>query len=167
MVAVRRAVPARSAGTSTAGDIDAAALEGLDGVVHLAGEGIGEKRWTDEQKRRDPREPHARAPRCSAERAGGLAAKPPVLVSGSAVGFYGDRGDEQLTEASGPGTGFLAEVVVAWEAATAPAAERGHPGGHTSAPASSSTATAARCPRMAQLAKLGLLRQARLRASSG
>jgi len=107
-----------------AGELDAAGLEGLDGVVHLAGEGIGEKRWTDEQKRKI-KESRSKGTRLLAEALAGLSAKPPVLVSGSAIGIYGDRGDEQLTEASAPGTGFLAEVAKAWEAAAAPAEAAG------------------------------------------
>jgi len=106
------------------GEIDAAGLEGLDGVVHLAGEGIGEKRWTDEQKR-EIKESRSTGTRLLADALAGLSAKPPVLVSGSAIGIYGDRGDEQLTEASGPGAGFLAEVAEAWEGATAPAEATG------------------------------------------
>lgn len=101
-------------------EIDAAALEGLDAVVHLAGEGIGDKRWTVEQKRK-VLESRREGTTLLAETLAGLSTPPPVLVSGSAVGFYGDRGDEQLTEASRAGTGFLTEVVLAWEAATAAA----------------------------------------------
>ena len=106
-----------------AGTIDAASLEGVDGVVHLAGAGIGDHRWTDEYKREILRS----RTEGTVLLAGALAdlAKPPsVLVSGSAVGFYGDRGDEILDETSPPGTGFLPEVCVAWEAAT-----RGRRGG--------------------------------------
>lgn len=106
------------------GEIDAAAFEGLDGVVHLAGEGIGDKRWSHDQKRRIM-ESRTKGTTLLCEALASLGDKPPVLISGAAVGFYGDRGDEQLTEASGPGTGFLTEVVVAWEAATAPAAAAG------------------------------------------
>jgi len=106
------------------GEIDVAALEGLDAVVHLAGEGIGERRWTPEQKHKilDSR---VRGTALLAEALSSLTDKPPVLVSGSAIGYYGDRGDEQLTETSGPGSGFLTEVVTAWEGATAPAAAAG------------------------------------------
>jgi len=107
-----------------AGLLDAAGLEGLDGVVHLAGEGIAEKRWTDEQKRKI-RESRTKGTTLLAETLASLSAKPAALVSGSAIGFYGDRGDEQLTEASGPGAGFLSDVVVAWEAAAAPAEAAG------------------------------------------
>ncbi len=106
------------------GEIDAAGLEGLGGVVHLAGEGIGDKRWTDEQKRKI-KESRSKGTHLLAEALAGLSDKPPVLVSGSAIGIYGDRGDEQLTEASTPGTGFLAEVAEAWEAAAAPAEAAG------------------------------------------
>lgn len=106
------------------GEIDAAAFEGLDGVVNLAGEGIGDKRWSDDQKRRIM-ESRTKGTALLCEALASRRDKPPVLVSGSAIGFYGDRGDEQLTETSGPGTGFLAEVVVAWEAATQPAAAAG------------------------------------------
>ncbi len=106
------------------GEIDTAALEGLDAVVHLAGEGIGEKRWTPEQKRKilDSR---AKGTALLAVALASLTAKPAVLVSGSAIGYYGDRGDEQLTETSGPGTGFLTEVVAAWEGATVAAETAG------------------------------------------
>jgi len=106
------------------GEIDAAGLEGLDGVVHLAGEGIADKRWTDEQKAKI-KDSRTRGTTLLAGALAGLTTKPPVLVSGSAIGFYGNRGDEQLTEESGPGAGFLTEVVEAWEAATATAEAAG------------------------------------------
>jgi uncharacterized protein (TIGR01777 family) len=107
-----------------AGRIDAPALEGLDAVVHLAGEGIGEKKWSDEQKVKI-RESRVRS---TALLAGAIASrerKPGVFVSGSAIGYYGDRGDELLTEESAPGDDFLARVCVAWEAEAAPATEAG------------------------------------------
>ena len=107
-----------------AGKIDAPALEGMDAVVHLAGEGIAAGPWTKAQRARisDSRS-HGTA--LLARTLAGLDRKPAVLVSGSAIGYYGDRGDELLTEDSQPGTGFLAEVCTAWEAATAPAGEAG------------------------------------------
>lgn len=109
-----------------AGTIDAAGFEGIDGVVHLAGEGIGDKRWTPEQKRRilDSR---TGPTTLLAETLAGLAKPPPVLVSGSAIGWYGNRGAEVLTEASDPPPSgdFAAEVCVQWEAATAAAAAAG------------------------------------------
>jgi uncharacterized protein (TIGR01777 family) len=106
------------------GRIDAPALEGLDAVVHLAGEGIGERRWTDEQKRRILES----RTKGTAALAGAVASrenKPKVLVSASAVGYYGDRGDEMLTEDSPPGTGFLTDICKAWEAETKPAIDAG------------------------------------------
>lgn len=107
-----------------AGEIDTTGLEGMDGVVHLAGEGIGDKRWTDAQKQRI-RDSRTKGTTLLVDALRSLAAKPGVLVSGSAIGFYGDRGDEQLTEASSPGEGFLTEVTTAWEAAADPAADAG------------------------------------------
>jgi len=107
-----------------AGRIDAPALEGLDAVVHLAGEGIGERRWTDEQKRAI-RESRVRGTAVLAGAVASRERKPRVFVSGSAIGYYGDRGDELLTEQSAPGDDFLAEVCVAWEAETQPATDAG------------------------------------------
>jgi uncharacterized protein len=104
--------------------IDAAGLSGVDAVVHLAGEPIGARRWTDEQKRRI-RESRTSGTRLLAETLATLDEPPAVLVSGSAIGVYGDRGDEVLHESSPAGTGFLAEVVQAWEAATTPAEDAG------------------------------------------
>jgi uncharacterized protein (TIGR01777 family) len=107
-----------------AGTIDAAGLEGLDGVVHLAGEGIASGRFTDEHKRK-VLQSRSQGTALLSRTLAGLDAPPPVLLSGSAIGYYGDRGDEELTESSPPGDGFLPEVCVAWEAATAPAEEAG------------------------------------------
>ena len=106
---VRR--PVSSADEISMDEID---LTGVDAVVNLAGEGIAEKRWDDAQKRkiRDSRlETTARVAAAVGS------AHVPVLLSGSAVGFYGNRGDEVLTEESGPGSDFLAELCVDWEAA--------------------------------------------------
>jgi uncharacterized protein (TIGR01777 family) len=107
-----------------AGRIDAPALEGVDAVVHLAGEGIGERRWTDEQKRRI-RESRVRGTAVLAGAVASRERKPEVFVSASAIGYYGTRGDEVLTEQSGPGSDFLAGVCEAWEAETAPAVDAG------------------------------------------
>ena len=107
----------------TAGRVDAAALEGVDAVVNLAGESVAE-RWTPARKARI-RESRAGATRLLATTLAGLKRKPRVLVNASAVGIYGDRAEERLDEASTPGTGFLAEVVREWEAATEPAASAG------------------------------------------
>ncbi|MGH9117060.1 MAG: TIGR01777 family oxidoreductase [Acidimicrobiales bacterium] len=107
-----------------AGTIDAAGLEGLDGVVHLAGEPIAAKRWSEEQKLRII-ESRRQGTTLLAATLAGLDAKPSALVSASGVDYYGDRGDEVLTEASGAGHGFLTEVCQVWEGATAPAADAG------------------------------------------
>jgi uncharacterized protein (TIGR01777 family) len=107
------------------GRIDAPALEGVDAVVHLAGEGIAEKRWSEEQKQRILQS----RVKGTTLLAGALASrerKPRVFVSASGVHAYGnDRGDEILTEASPRGEGFLADVVSAWEGATQAAADAG------------------------------------------
>lgn len=107
-----------------AGTIDAAGLEGVDAVVHLAGAGIGDQRWTPAYKQ-EILESRTTSTSLIATTIAGLQRPPAVLVSGSAIGIYGDRGDEVLTEQSAPGTGFLADVVVQWEASTAAAAEAG------------------------------------------
>ena len=107
-----------------AGRIDAPALEGIDAIVHLAGEGIGEQRWTDEQKRRI-RDSRVRGTAVLAAAVASRERKPNVFVSASAIGYYGNRGDEVLTEQSAPADDFLAEVCVAWEAETRPASEAG------------------------------------------
>jgi len=106
------------------GEVDAQALEGVDGVVHLAGKPISGIRWTREKKKAILESRKAGTELLSRALAG-LERKPRVLVSGSAAGIYGNRGSEILTEASGPGKGFLAEVCKAWEAATGPAARSG------------------------------------------
>ncbi len=108
----------------TAGTIESDALEGIDAVVHLAGAGIGDKRWSPARKR-EIRESRVRGTDLLARTLAGLSRPPGVFVCGSAVGFYGDRGDEVLTEQSTPGTDFLAGVVQAWEAAAKPAADAG------------------------------------------
>jgi len=107
-----------------AGTIDAAALEGVDAAVHLAGAGIGDKRWTEERKRLIL-ESRTRGTDLLARTLAGLERRPAVLLSGSAVGYYGDRGSEDLTERSGPGDDFPARVCIAWEQATAPAEDAG------------------------------------------
>lgn len=107
-----------------AGRIDAAGLEGLDAVVHLAGENIASARWSAARKERI-RASRVEGTRLVAGALAGLARPPRVLVSASAIGYYGNRGDEVLEEGSAPGTGFLAETCVAWEAATAPARRAG------------------------------------------
>lgn len=107
-----------------AGTIDKGGLEGIGGVVHLAGVGIGDARWTDERKQLIV-ESRTRGTRLLAETLAGLDVKPSVLVSASAIGYYGDRGDTVLTEVSTPGKDFLARVCEQWEAAAQPAATEG------------------------------------------
>ena len=102
-----------------AGRLDPAAFDGVDGVVNLAGRSISD-RWTEATKA-DILASRVQATRLVAETMARVARPPRVLVSASAVGYYGERGDELLDESSAPGEGFLAEVCRAWEAATAPA----------------------------------------------
>ncbi len=106
-----------------AGELDAAAMKGVDAVVHLAGENIAGGRWTAAFKRRVLDSRVAGTGLIAAAVA--AADPPPVLVSASAIGFYGDRGEEPLDEASAAGEGFLAEVCRRWEAALAPASGAG------------------------------------------
>jgi uncharacterized protein (TIGR01777 family) len=103
--------------------LDPAVLAGVDAVVNLSGAGIGDHRWTDEYKRQI-RQSRVDATTTLAEALAASDGGPRVLLSGSAIGGYGDRGDEELDETSPLGTGFLADVVRDWEAATA-AAEAG------------------------------------------
>jgi uncharacterized protein (TIGR01777 family) len=107
-----------------AGRIDAPALEGIDAVVHLAGESIGASRWTPDQKARI-RESRVKGTAVLAAAVASRERKPRVFVSASAIGYYGDRGEEILTEDSAPGSDFLADVCRAWEAETGPAADAG------------------------------------------
>jgi len=107
-----------------AGTIDVRGLEDADAVVHLAGAGIGDRRWSDSRKRVLV-ESRTRSTAVLARALAGLDPRPEVLVSGSAIGIYGDRGDEILTEKSRPGDDFLASLCERWEAETAPAAEAG------------------------------------------
>ena len=106
------------------GQIDAEHLEGLDAVVHLAGESIASGRWTDEKKRAI-RESRVKGTSLLSEALARLSRPPSVFLSASAIGYYGDRGDELLTEKSAPGNDFLASVCVEWENATKPAMEKG------------------------------------------
>ena len=121
--------PARAQGDDIlwdvqAGEIEAAKLEGVDVVVHLAGEPIGAARWTEDTKRRI-RDSREQGTGLLARTLASLDAPPRVFLSSSAVGFYGDRGDEILTEDSSAGDDFLAGVCVAWEQAAQPAVDAG------------------------------------------
>ena len=105
--------------------LDPEALAGMDAIVHLAGENIA-RRWTRARKRKilEGRREGTRVIAEAMARTRSLGG-PGVLISASAIGYYGDRGDETLTEASSPGTGFLPEVAMAWERATEPAEAAG------------------------------------------
>ena len=106
------------------GQIDAQHLEGFDVVVHLAGESIASGRWT-ENKKRAIRESRVKGTSLLSEALARLSRPPSVFLCASAIGFYGDRGDELLTEESAPGEDFLSSVCVEWENASKPAMEKG------------------------------------------
>ena len=106
------------------GTLDAAALEGVDAVIHLSGAGIGDKRWTSGY-RKEILDSRTATTALLASTMASLSRKPSVFLSGSAIGIYGARNDEQLTEVSTHGTGFLAEVCEQWEAAAKPAVDAG------------------------------------------
>ena len=107
-----------------AGELDAARLVGHDAAVHLAGESIASGRWTDAKKRRII-ESRVESTRLLAETLARLQTRPRAFVCASATGYYGDRGAEVLTEASAPGSNFLARVCREWEAACEPARAAG------------------------------------------
>ncbi len=107
-----------------AGEIPKARLEGLDAVVHLAGENIAEARWSPEVKERI-RKSRVQGTKLLCETLAQLQSPPKTLICASAIGFYGNRGDEVLTEASPPGTGFLPDLCREWEAAAEPARQKG------------------------------------------
>lgn len=102
------------------GELDPAALDGADAVVNLAGAGVGDHRWTQEY-RRTILGSRVNTTAVLARMLASMANPPGVWVQASAIGYYGDRGATTLTETDAPGTGFLADVVRRWEAATTPA----------------------------------------------
>lgn len=104
--------------------IPAGALDGVDAVVHLAGAGVGDKRWTDAYKQeiRDSRVLSTRTLAAAIAQSGH---KPTAFISGSAIGWYGDTADRVVDETAPAGQGFLADVVVQWEAAATAAREAG------------------------------------------
>ena len=120
----------RAAGTGEvmwdpkAGVLSASALEGADAVIHLSGAGIGDKRWTTSYKR-EILESRTITTNLIATTIANMNRKPSVFLSGSAIGIYGPRGDEQLNEVSTDGTSFLADVCKQWEDATKPASDAG------------------------------------------
>jgi uncharacterized protein (TIGR01777 family) len=104
------------------GDFDPAGLDGVDAVVNLCGVGVGDKRWSGafKQSLRDSRIDPTEVISAAVVRAG-----VPTLINASAVGYYGDTGSRIVDETASAGTGFLAQLCVDWEAATAPAADAG------------------------------------------
>jgi uncharacterized protein len=106
------------------GSIEADGFEGVDAVVHLAGENIGARRWSEEQKRRI-RDSRVHGTSLIAETLAARQRPPKTLVTASGINYYGDRGATPLTEAEPPANTFLADVVVAWEAAADPARHAG------------------------------------------
>ena len=106
------------------GRLDATSLEGLGAAIHLAGESIASGRWTGDKKRAIV-ESRVKGTALLSEAFARLSRPPSVFISASAIGYYGNRGDEVLTEKSSPGNDFLADVCVEWEKATRAAMEKG------------------------------------------
>jgi hypothetical protein len=124
---VRRAAQAEGGEASwdpAAGVLDPGVIDGADAVVNLAGAGIGDHRWSDDYKR-ELRESRLRTTDLLASTIAAVDRRPDVFLSGSATGYYGPRGDEELGESAPPGEGFLAQLCVDWEAATEPARAAG------------------------------------------
>lgn len=107
-----------------AGTIDSAGLAGIDALVHLAGEGIAARRWSEDQKERIKKS-RVRGTQLLAEALSQLSPRPRTFLCASAIGIYGDRGATPLDEQAEPGSDFLSEVGVAWEAAAQPAEQAG------------------------------------------
>ncbi|MFI8290827.1 TIGR01777 family protein [Streptomyces sp. ms191] len=104
--------------------VDTAGLVGVDAVVHLAGAGVGERRWNEEY-RKEIRDSRVLGTTAIAQALASLAEPPKVLVCGTALGYYGDTGSRAVDESAPAGEGFLPSVCVEWEAAAAPAEEAG------------------------------------------
>jgi hypothetical protein len=111
-------------GEGEAGDGEAKKFSDVDVVVHLAGKSIADERWTDSVKQ-EIRDSRVIKTRQLCERLAKLDRKPKTLICASAIGIYGDRGDEVLTEESALGDDFLADVGKQWEAACQPAVDAG------------------------------------------
>jgi uncharacterized protein (TIGR01777 family) len=107
-----------------AGTVQPGAIEGAEAVVHLAGAGIGDKRWNDAYKK-ELRDSRVLSTQTIARAVAALDVKPRVLISSSAVGYYGDTGDRVVEESTPAGTDFLGRLCVEWEDAAAPAAQAG------------------------------------------
>ncbi|MFD8985629.1 TIGR01777 family oxidoreductase [Streptomyces sp. NPDC059564] len=123
---VRRepAVPGEARWDPRSGYVDPAGLEGCDAVVHLAGAGVGDRRWTAAYKK-EIRDSRVLGTAAVARAMAALDAPPPVLVCGSAIGYYGDTGERAVDEGAPAGAGFLPSVCVDWEAAARPARDAG------------------------------------------
>ncbi|MFE5794491.1 TIGR01777 family oxidoreductase [Streptomyces sp. NPDC056503] len=104
--------------------VDGAGLVGVDAVVHLAGAGVGERRWSEAYKK-EIRDSRVLGTTAIARTLAGLAEPPETLVCGTALGWYGDTGSRAVDESAPAGTGFLPSVCVEWEAAAAPAEDAG------------------------------------------
>ncbi|MGW0363180.1 TIGR01777 family oxidoreductase [Streptomyces sp. NPDC002990] len=123
---VRRATaaPEEARWDPARGQVDPAGLAGCAAVVHLAGAGVGEHRWTAAYKK-EIRDSRVLGTAALAQALAAMEQPPAVLVSGSAIGYYGDTGDRTVDEDAPPGHGFLPSVCVEWEAAAAPARAAG------------------------------------------
>ncbi|MBP7971614.1 MAG: TIGR01777 family oxidoreductase [Candidatus Nanopelagicales bacterium] len=106
------------------GEVDLAGLSGVDAIVHLAGAGVGDHRWTDSYKT-EILNSRVNGTQAMARAAAQLDPKPAVFLCASAIGYYGDRGDLELDEDSSKGVGFLSDVVADWEQACEPARQAG------------------------------------------
>jgi uncharacterized protein (TIGR01777 family) len=106
------------------GQIDAAVIDGADAVIHLSGAGIGDRRWTPKYKQ-ELVDSRTKSTALLASTIAKCAKKPSVFLSGSAIGIYGPRGDEQLSEVSTHGSSFLADICKQWEAAAKPSVDAG------------------------------------------
>lgn len=104
--------------------VDVSGLYGCEAVVHLAGAGIADHRWTDAYKK-EIRDSRVLGTSAIAEAVASLDSPPKVLVSGSAIGYYGDTGDRPVDESAPPGEGFLPSVCVEWEDAASAASDAG------------------------------------------
>jgi uncharacterized protein len=123
-IPIQSAIPNDVRWDPVANDFDSAAAEGADAVVHLAGASIGGGRWTTARKDL-LRSSRVEATRHLVDSLGTLNSKPKIFVGVSAVGYYGDRGDEKLTDHSGPGSDFLAQICKEWERESNRAADFG------------------------------------------
>ena len=121
---VRRAAtaPTEVSWNPATGEIDLNALSGVEAIINLAGAGVGDRLWTKKYKQKILQ---SRLDSTNTIVAAAITLRPKVLINASAIGWYGETGDNAVTEADANGTGFLADVVKQWEAATAPAAAAG------------------------------------------